>query len=1266
MAENVSLGNAYVTIIPSMRGFEREMNKGLSGIDFTRTGKKLGTSLGGSMATAVSDRLVHVGDSLVSAGSKLADVGGKLTAGITVPLAGATAAVGTFALRTASAAETTEISFTTMLGSEEAALSMMEELADFAAHTPFELSGLQTATRQLLAYGFTAEDVIPMLTAVGDATAALGTGQAGIEAVTRALGQMQTRGKASAEEMLQLTEAGIPAWEYLARAIGTDTAGAMEAVSDGAVDANTAIEALTSGMEQDFGGMMEEQSKTVEGLFSNLSDAIEQPLMKLRDSSAYERFAESLEDVVDSAGPFVESLLPHMERGLDTVSDVLDSATDAMDAFSEMGEEGQEQLIDMATAAAAAGPALTVAGKGMQLLGSAAKGAGSLIKAGQKAFGTLGDKLLDFATAPETAGTALGKLAGVVASIPTPVTVAAVVIGGIAVTALGAMAAEAQEAAEHEALLADATTSASDIMSSAIGSADELGDAIGGISIDSEATLQSLADLNASVAETLGETATDGGRLDQYVSAIDELANRSGLTATEQYRLNEAVDGFNEITGESYSVVDAASGKIADQNGVLQENTDQLHASADAWKSRAQSEALSNVATQYLEAETQAAYDLQVARSNLASTNSELTAAESEYAAVSEELNGITDVSSDRYYELQTRQGELAEQMSTLRGLQEEYTEDVRDLSAAHETAAQSASDFSNMAAIESAVFSALGDDAVDFASQLGETGLGLETFAGLTDDQLNAVAESWDGTTGSIFAALDELGVRIPASGWTSMLGLDMALGEGGADAINTALAVSGMTAQQFADKVGEYGITGNASILAFANAIAAGDTQDAAAQKALEGVTGFEEGSAGALDAGLGFANTLAAGIEGGSVSVEDATAVLQAAATGDWSGAVEAAREAGVSVPASFSSGVTNGSYEATGATSRMLSAVALRLTGGDVAAAAELLGHDIDSGLAQGIVSGTLSEQESALLGQDVIDAARTSLESHSPSQAMARVGSDADAGLAQGISGSAEGPLTAMSDLATQLVERISGLPGQSSLTGSSASSGLAGGLASGVSAVGSAASSLSSTAASGVSGVPSELSGTGREASSGFASGVGSGEGATRTGALRVARAAGGMADVGNPWQWGYDATSNFASGISGALGLVTGAVSRVASTVASFLHHSTPEEGPLSDDDVWGLHLGQNLADGMWESIPGVERASLAMAEAAAVDASATWSATAMRAAPPRATGGGGDTDALLRRVVALLEDIYGVIPEGMDGRSFGRAVRRAVAYGY
>lgn len=897
MAEGVELATAYVTIIPSLKGATRQIERQLGGVDTSKAGSTIGKRLGGSIGKSLD--LKAIGDGLSSAGARLADVGGKLTAGVTVPLVGATAAVGTFALRTASAAETTEISFTTMLGSEEAALSMMEELADFAAHTPFELSGLQTATRQLLAYGFTAEDVIPMLTAVGDATAALGTGQAGIESVTRALGQMQTRGKVSAEEMLQLTEAGIPAWEYLARAIGTDTAGAMDAVTEGAVSASEGIEAIVSGMENDFGGMMEEQSRTVEGLFSNLSDAIEQPLMKLRESDAYEEFAESLEGVVDAAGPFVESLLPHMESGLDAVSGVLDAATDAMDAFADMGEDGQEQLIGIAANAALAGPALTVAGKGMQVLGSATKGAGSLIQTGARLVGGLGDKLLDFATAPATASTALGKLAGAAASIPTPVTVAAGVIGGLAVAAIGAMAAEAAEAAEHEALLADATRSASDIMSAASGSANGLGDAIGGIATDAEGTLRALADLNDEAAESLSEVSVDSAMLDQYVATIGELANQSSLTATEQYRLTEAVEGYNRITGESYEVVDAASGKIADQSGVIQENTDEISRNAEAWKSRARAEALSSVAAEYMEAEAKAAYELSVAQDNL-------RAAQDDYNDTLERMNGISDKSSEEYQELAAHLDELNRQMP-------ELEQEVSDLAVAHEDAADKADEFSSAAAIESAVFDELGDDASGFVDSIGDAGISLSDFAALTDDQMSAIAASWDGSAASIIDAMADVGVEVPQSGLEAMLGLETNISQRGARAISAALRVSDLTVEQFASMVDEYGITGSASITRFADAIAAGDTYDVAARKAREAQSGLDSGDY--RGEGNRATTEYNSGVQSvGTASAARSRAQQAASAFGDanYSGA-------GSTATSSFSSGIRSASSKVSSASS-----------------------------------------------------------------------------------------------------------------------------------------------------------------------------------------------------------------------------------------------------------------------------------------------------------------------------------------------------------
>lgn len=172
--------------------------------------------------------------------------------------------------------EQSTLAFTTMLGSGEAATRMLQQLQEFAARTPFEFERLLPQTQQLMAFGFEAERIIPMLRDIGDAVAGLGGGEEKINRVTLALGQMRAKGVTSAQEMMQLTEAGIPAWEYLARALGTDVAGAMEKVEKRTVEAGTAIDAVLAGMRTDFGGMMEKQSRTWTGLMSTISDTWKQ------------------------------------------------------------------------------------------------------------------------------------------------------------------------------------------------------------------------------------------------------------------------------------------------------------------------------------------------------------------------------------------------------------------------------------------------------------------------------------------------------------------------------------------------------------------------------------------------------------------------------------------------------------------------------------------------------------------------------------------------------------------------------------------------------------------------------------------------------------------------------------------------------------------------------------------------------------------------------------------------------------------------------
>lgn len=186
------------------------------------------------------------------------------------------AALGVASVKAGASLQSTKTAFTNMLGSAEKAQDFLGKMQDFAAKTPFEFSQVSQAAQKFIAFGFSAEQVIPTLTAVGDAAAGVGLGAEGINRITLALGQMAAKSKVQAGEMMQLTETGIPAWKMLADQIGVSVPEAMSMVSKGAIDAATGITALVSGMEQSFGGMMDQQSQTIRGTWSTLMDGLEQ------------------------------------------------------------------------------------------------------------------------------------------------------------------------------------------------------------------------------------------------------------------------------------------------------------------------------------------------------------------------------------------------------------------------------------------------------------------------------------------------------------------------------------------------------------------------------------------------------------------------------------------------------------------------------------------------------------------------------------------------------------------------------------------------------------------------------------------------------------------------------------------------------------------------------------------------------------------------------------------------------------------------------
>lgn len=333
-------------------------------------------------ASEVSKLTDTTSKAISSLGSGFSKAGTVLTAAITAPLAIAGVKAAQWASQTAANAEQVDIAFNTMLGPERAK-KMIADLVEFAKTTPFEMAGLNKATQQMLAYGFAADDVIPMLTDVGNATAALGAGQQGIDAITRALGQMHGKGTAASQEMMQLTEVGIPAWEYLAKALHTDVAGAMEMVTKKAVSADVAIAAIRAGMQGDFGGLMIKQSRTLTGVLSNLSDAATATIMKMYQTDAYKKMTDALSKLADPIQKLVESLMPLFERGMEALASM---ATNAANAINQMSASDIQTIAKSIGMLAGTGPSLLVIGKSMET-------AGKMLGAFSKASNTVAEGL---------------------------------------------------------------------------------------------------------------------------------------------------------------------------------------------------------------------------------------------------------------------------------------------------------------------------------------------------------------------------------------------------------------------------------------------------------------------------------------------------------------------------------------------------------------------------------------------------------------------------------------------------------------------------------------------------------------------------------------------------------------------------------------------------------------------------------------------------------------------------------------------------------
>ena len=200
--------------------------------------------------------------------------------------------------------EKLEVSFNTMLRSEEKASALMSQLVKTAATTPFGLQDVAGGAKQLLAYGMEAEKINETLIRLGDIAAGLNIP---LQDMTYLFGTTMVQGRMYTQDLNQFVGRGIPLIKEFANQFGVAESKVKDLVTEGKIgfpQLEKAIIAMTSEGGQ-FAGLMEAQSQTIAGQIANLEDAIDMMFNEIGQAS---------EGIISGSIEVVASLVENYEQ----------------------------------------------------------------------------------------------------------------------------------------------------------------------------------------------------------------------------------------------------------------------------------------------------------------------------------------------------------------------------------------------------------------------------------------------------------------------------------------------------------------------------------------------------------------------------------------------------------------------------------------------------------------------------------------------------------------------------------------------------------------------------------------------------------------------------------------------------------------------------------------------------------------------------------------------------------------------------------------
>lgn len=461
-------------------------------------------------------------------------------------------------------------------------------------------------------------------------------------------------------------------------------------------------------------------------------------------------------------GPLADALLD----AISAAEPLIQAIADGAQTFAEMDEEQQRAILTVVGLSAALGPLLNLFGRGMQAVepfgkavqtlaehlgkvkpnvsGAAAEinGLGSASKKSAKDVDETAASVDGLSKKSNIAKTALRGAAGVIATL----------IVGSAISSI-------QNYCQYLDNVKMATDGLRNSMASykAYNPSDTFesaGSAASGYSKSLQEVVEQQAQFAKTSSDTWAEVNGQAAAVDSFAQTIADLTAKEQLNKDEQQQLAAAVSGYNAVTGESISIVNA-------QTGELSASTDQILANADAWKINAEAQAAQEQLVDLYKQLHDSQEQVTAAEGRLADVNGQLS------QALEMQKNGVQGLEGQitgLYLEQQKANSELQtanDLVSSNQDAIDQRAQKLGELTLAQSGTTQAIRDWINA---NSELSSSLGSvDVTSFSNSLSQLGFSTQQLSQMGTQSIQTLASNFDGSLQSLISSCESAGIEIP-----------------------------------------------------------------------------------------------------------------------------------------------------------------------------------------------------------------------------------------------------------------------------------------------------------------------------------------------------------------------------------------------------------------------------------------------------------------------------------------------------------------------